>query len=131
MRYPSSRSGIDGYLFARGAQQGDGGGKAACRGRDGEGQGGAEGDRPVADHLEGAPGAGRQLQKRQGDHHAPDFIGQNRQSHHQQIAHDPLLPKRNSAIFADFCRFLFCFVNVCFSDVNIAILFQSVFAYFD
>jgi hypothetical protein len=42
-----------------------------------------------------------------------------------------LIPKRNSAIFADFCRFLFCFVNVCFSDANIAILFQSVFAYFD
>jgi hypothetical protein len=36
--------------------------------------------------------------------------------------HDPLLPKRNLAIFADFQIFLFCFVNSCFSVANIAIL---------
>nr|DAU58151.1 MAG TPA: hypothetical protein [Caudoviricetes sp.] len=43
---------------------------------------------------------------------------------------DPLLPKRNSPIFGGFCLFLFCFVNCCIPDVNIAILFHSVFVYF-
>ena len=43
---------------------------------------------------------------------------------------DPLLPKRNLSIFGGFRLFFFCFVKICISDVNIVILFHSVFVYF-
>jgi len=42
-----------------------------------------------------------------------------------------LIRRHNSAVFADFRRFLFCFINVCISGANIAILFHCIFVKLD
>ena len=42
-----------------------------------------------------------------------------------------LIRRHNSAVFADFRRFLCCFINVCISVANIAILFHCIFVKLD
>ena len=42
-----------------------------------------------------------------------------------------LIRRHNSAVFADFRRFLFCFINVCISGANMAILFHCIFVKLD